>query len=102
MKRGCDGRIRKSKSIPLPVLKNTPQASDGIRGSRTSRWRAAVLSLLTLLMVVHVVQWRLMGTTISPIEPSEAMYTLQRGAINAGLIFFSLAILGTLIFGRFV
>ena len=43
-----------------------------------------------------------MGTTISPIEPSETMYTLQRGAINAGLIFFSLAILATLIFGRFV
>lgn len=43
-----------------------------------------------------------MGTTVSPIEPSEAMSTLQQGAINAGLIFFSLAILATLIFGRFV
>ena len=30
------------------------------------------------------------------------MHTLQRGAINAGFIFFSLAILATLIFGRFV
>ena len=30
------------------------------------------------------------------------MYTLQRGAVNAGVIFFSLAILATLIFGRFV
>jgi tetratricopeptide (TPR) repeat protein/NAD-dependent dihydropyrimidine dehydrogenase PreA subunit len=43
-----------------------------------------------------------MGETISPIEPSEAMYTLQRGAVNAGMIFFSLAIVATLIFGRFV
>ena len=53
-------------------------------------------------MIAHVIQWWIMGTTISPIEPSETMYTLQRGAINAGLIFFSLAILATLIFGRFV
>jgi polyferredoxin/Flp pilus assembly protein TadD len=43
-----------------------------------------------------------MGTTISPIEPSEAMFTLQSGAVNAGFIFFALAILATLIFGRFV
>ena len=30
------------------------------------------------------------------------MYTLQNGFVNAGFIFFSLAILATLIFGRFV
>jgi tetratricopeptide (TPR) repeat protein/NAD-dependent dihydropyrimidine dehydrogenase PreA subunit len=53
-------------------------------------------------MIVHYVQWLIMGTTISPIEPSETMYTLQNGAINAGFIFFSLAIVATLIFGRFV
>ncbi|MDQ2855878.1 MAG: 4Fe-4S binding protein [Acidobacteriota bacterium] len=53
-------------------------------------------------MVAHFIQWWIVGRTISPIEPSETMYTLQRGAVNAGLIFFSLAILATLIFGRFV
>jgi polyferredoxin/Flp pilus assembly protein TadD len=53
-------------------------------------------------MIVHFIQWRLMGSTISPIEPSETMYTLQNGAVNAGFIFFTLAILATLIFGRFV
>jgi tetratricopeptide (TPR) repeat protein/ferredoxin len=53
-------------------------------------------------MVAHVIQWWLMGKTVSPIEPSETMYTLQRGALNAGFIFFALAILATLIFGRFV
>ena len=58
--------------------------------------------LLNLLMIAHIVQWRIMGKTVSPIEPSETMYTLQQGAINAGFIFFSLAILATLIFGRFV
>ena len=44
----------------------------------------------------------IMGKTISPIEPSETMHTLQKGFVNAGFIFFALAILATLIFGRFV
>ncbi len=74
----------------------------GIRWSRSSRWRAAALVLVNLLMIAHVIQWRVAGKTISPIEPSETMHTLQRGAVNAGFIFFSLAILATLIFGRFV
>ena len=103
MKVGCESqKISKQRSIELPVLKNAPTSQNGIRDSRVSRWRAIALIALTLLMVVHFVQWYLMGRTISPIEPSEAMYTLQRGAVNAGFIFFTLAILATLIFGRFV
>ena len=100
MKSGCESKKDGKRSIELPVL-NTSKKSE-IRSSTASRWRAAALITLTLLMIGHVIQWRIMGTTISPIEPSEAMYTLQRGAINAGFIFFSLAIIATLIFGRFV
>jgi len=74
----------------------------GIRKSRTSRWRGAALIALNLFMIAHIIQWRIMGKTISPIEPSETMHTLQKGFVNAGFIFFSLAILATLIFGRFV
>ena len=44
--------------------------------------------LLNLVMIAHIIQWRIMGKTVSPIEPSETMHTLQRGAINAGFIFF--------------
>ncbi len=73
-----------------------------MRQSKTSRWRAAALILLQLVMVAHFVQWWIVGRTVSPIEPSETMQTLEHGAINAGFIFFSLAILATLIFGRFV
>jgi polyferredoxin/tetratricopeptide (TPR) repeat protein len=104
MKSGCVSREvkKKQRSIQLPVLKNSPDQKSGIRKSRTSRWRAAALIILYLLMIAHIIQWRIMGTTISPIEPSETMYTLQQGAINAGFIFFALAILATLIFGRFV
>lgn len=103
MKSGCESKeVIKKRSVALPVLKNPPPENEGIRHSKTSRWRAVALSALTLLMVAHVIQWYFMGRTVSPIEPSEAMHTLQRGAINAGFIFFSLAILATLIFGRFV
>jgi len=103
MKAGCEGQeIKTGRSIQLPVLANVAGKESAIRHSKTSRWRAAALTALTLLMAGHVVQWWLTGRTISPIEPSETMYTFQNGAINAGLVFFSLAILATLIFGRFV
>lgn len=61
-----------------------------------------MLALVNVIMVAHLIQWWIMGRTISPIEPSETMHTLERGAINAGFIFFALAILATLIFGRFI
>ncbi len=103
MKDGCDGTVSKpKKGKELPILKNSETASAQPRESRAGRWRAGALILLNLLMIAHFVQWRITGSTTTPIEPSEAMYTLQNGAINAGVIFFSLAILATLIFGRFV
>jgi len=103
MKDGCkDRETIKKRSIELPVLTNRSETKNVVRDSRASRWRAFALITLTLLMVVHFIQWRLTGQTVSPIEPSESMSTLQRGAINAGFIFFTLAILATLVFGRFV
>jgi polyferredoxin len=103
MKSGCTTKeVKKKRSIKLPVLPTPAVPESDIRKSKTSRWRAAALISLNLLMIAHFVQWWFMGSTVSPIEPSETMYTLQRGAINAGLIFFSLAILATLVFGRFV
>ena len=88
---------RASAGVIFPGYSKT-----GIRKSKTGRWRAAALILLNLFMIAHIIQWRVMGKTVSPIEPSETMYTLQNGFVNAGFIFFSLAILATLIFGRFV
>jgi polyferredoxin len=103
MKSGCESqKVKKPRSIELPVLANSAEQKSGISHSQTSRWRAIALLALNLLMIAHIIQWRFMGQTISPIEPSESMATLQRGAINAGFIFFALAILATLIFGRFV
>ena len=103
MKSGCTTqKAEKKRSISLPVLQDSAAPNESISHSQTSRWRAVALTALTLLMIAHYIQWRLTGTTVSPIEPSETMYTLQNGAINAGFIFFTLAILATLIFGRFV
>lgn len=103
MKSGCVDRKKKDQGlIQGPVARNSPVRPTGIRKSKTGRWRAAALILLNLLMIAHLIQWRIVGKTVSPIEPSETMQTLQKGAINAGFIFFSVAILATLIFGRFV
>jgi polyferredoxin/Flp pilus assembly protein TadD len=110
MKSGCEDRRAIKPGSPLAVRQDFPAVGksfpfvkgSGIRKSKTAPWRGAALLLLNLLMVAHVIQWWIVGRTVSPIEPSETMHTLQRGAINAGFIFFSLAILATMIFGRFV
>ncbi|PYS99820.1 MAG: hypothetical protein DMF63_10000 [Acidobacteria bacterium] len=103
MKSGCASPgAPERRSVKLPVLTNSPMPTSEIRDSRAARWRAGFLIVLYLLMIAHIIQWRLTGSTVSPIEPSETMYTLQNGAVNAGFIFFILAILATLIFGRFV
>ena len=103
MKTGCENQNPKTvKSLELPVISNSIKPIDRIRKSKASLWRAASLGTVTLLMAVHYIQWRISGSTVSPVEPSETMYTLQNGAVNAGFIFFSLAIIATLIFGRFV
>lgn len=67
-----------------------------------SAWRARVLIGVHVLMILHILHWLWTGRSISPIEPSEAMYTLHEGKLNAGFIFFALALLSTLVVGRFV
>jgi Flp pilus assembly protein TadD/ferredoxin len=53
------------------------------------------------IILAHVAHYVVTGRTVSPVEPSESMYTLELGRVNAGFIFFGLAILSTAIFGRF-
>lgn len=86
--------------VSLPVLSSTPSDRTG-PGSRMERRRFAVLIVIQLLMIVHIVQWLLMGRTIAPIEPSESIQTVERGVVNIGFIFFVLAIGSTMLFGRF-
>ncbi len=84
-----------SGGVSLPVVD-----SRRIRKSGAGKWRAAVLIAVNVLMLLHIVQWLWTGTTVAPLEPSEAMEFSKHGVINVGLIFFALAILSTLILGR--
>lgn len=65
--------------------------------------RAAVLIGVHILLGAHIAHWYFTGKkpTVSPIEPSEAMHTINDGVLNAGFIFFALALLATALLGRF-
>ena len=82
-------------SIPLPVV----QSGDPPR-SRTGRWRALSLVLVHILIAAHIAYWAWRGSTLSPLEPSEAGHSIRDGAINAGAVFLVALIGSTLIFGR--
>jgi tetratricopeptide (TPR) repeat protein/ferredoxin len=90
----------------LPILSSDRVAPDSVRvghvrKSRMSRRRAAVLIGLHVAFLLHLLHWKLAGTTLSPLEPSETVETLATGVINAGAILFGASILATLILGRF-
>ncbi len=65
------------------------------------RRRAVSLILVHLLILGHIAHWWLAGSTLTPLEPSEASFSLLDGAVNAGAIFLGILILSTLVFGRF-
>lgn len=97
------------QTVSLPVLDSKQSGTRcGSKGgaptmgrTKIARWRAGVLITVNVLMIAHLIQWLIMGMTISPIEPSEAMETLEVGVINAGAVLFLLTFLSTLILGRF-
>jgi len=84
-------------ALSLPVL----SAGNTVRPSKRSRWRALSLVLVHVAIIGHIVHWLISGRTLSPVEPSETMYTLDKGEFNAGFFFFLAAILATAVFGRF-
>lgn len=65
------------------------------------KWRAAVLIGVHLIIALHIAHWLTTGSTVTPVEPSEAMAFSRASIVNAGLIFFAATILLTAIFGRF-
>lgn len=100
--RTCTGkRGGAGGSVSLPVLGEGRAGGPRLRPSRNARRRAMALALVHVAFVVHIGLWLLLGRTVSPVEPSESMYTLETGVVNAGAIFFALAIISTLLFGRF-
>ena len=73
-----------------------------VRKSVNSRRRALVLLTVHLLIAAHATHYLVARRTLSPVEPSEAMYTLELGRVNAGFVFLLVALLATFVFGRFV
>jgi tetratricopeptide (TPR) repeat protein/ferredoxin len=84
--------------LTLPQLEQRPSKPRSTRG----KWRALVLLLVHVAIIAHIVHWQLAGDTITPVEPSETSHALRDGLINAGAIFFAVALLLTLLLGRFV
>jgi len=72
-----------------------------MRPSRVGRWRMLVLIAIHAAIAVHVAHWASTGSTLTPLEPSESIELSAKGVLNAGAIFFGLAILSTALFGRF-
>lgn len=110
----CTPVRRQGRTLSLPVIAGAGGEGHGhrpsnawqpghaiIRHSRAGKWRALSLALVHVLIAIHVVQWLVTGMTVSPVEPSESMQTLRDGVVNAGFVFFALAILSTAVLGRF-
>ena len=86
-----------SSDVSLPIF--------GIGKRAKKRW--TVLITVQVLIIAHVLLWYIGtqynwfgGKTLTPIEPSEGMEFVKNGIVNAGGIFFVLALLSTWIFGR--
>jgi polyferredoxin len=85
----------------LPRLDpHVPRCGTPVR-SRKARRRAVALILVHLLVIVHVAHWKIAGSTLTPLEPSESMQTLELGYVNAGFVVFGALLVATLVFGRF-
>lgn len=76
-------------------------AASSIKKSKAGPIRAAVLIAVHVAFAIHILLWLRFGRTVSPVEPSESMQTLSTGVINAGFVFFAVAILSTIVFGRY-
>jgi Tfp pilus assembly protein PilF/ferredoxin len=66
-----------------------------------TRWRAASLIAVHLLIALHFLHWKLFGRTLAPVEPSEMFDTLHLGVITVGFLFMAGLVLATSIAGRF-
>ncbi|MEM7305498.1 MAG: tetratricopeptide repeat protein [Planctomycetota bacterium] len=91
-----------SAGTSLPAARAPKAGCDAsVRPSKRSRWRVIVLVAVHLIAFAHILHWKLKGTSISPMEPSEAFETLAYGFVNAGFVLLALAVVSTLLLGRF-
>ena len=84
----------------LPRLDRHKPKCGPVRPSKMGRRRMWVLIGVHVLIGAHIVWWLATGSAITPVEPSEAMQTIEMGRINAGFLLFLALIASTLVFGR--
>ena len=93
--------VKSSSHRDLPIVDVDNNSESGNRRFKRGPIRAAVLLLVHVVILAHITHYLMSGRSLSPVEPSETMHALERGHLNAGTIFFGLAILSTAVFGRF-
>ena len=71
-----------------------------VRPSKMGVRRMWVLIAVHVVIAAHIAWWLATGSAVTPVEPSEAMQTVELGRINAGFLLFLALILSTVIFGR--
>ncbi len=92
---------RRERSAALPLPRAFRPRGGPVRKSKRSRWRAFSLIAVHVAVLIHVAHWKIAGETITPVEPSEAMQTLELGYVNAGFLLFIALIVLTAVLGRF-
>lgn len=91
--------VRVSVECRPKAESSTGGATSGVR-KRYGWRRVGVLVAVHLAIVAHIVHWKWSGSTLSPVEPSEATDLAEHGKLNAGAVFFLLTIGSTLLLGR--
>lgn len=87
----------------LPVLVPTHDASfTKARLKKTQRLRLIALVLVHVLITVHLIHWWVSGRTVGRFVMSDTMETLELGRLNPGFILFSVALIVTLLAGRWL
>lgn len=81
--------------------RHASSTSSARRPRNYAGWRTISLVIVYLLFVIHIVHWTLAGRTLAPLELNEVMYTLELGIVTAGFLFMIVAMLATVVFGRF-
>lgn len=66
-----------------------------------SKWRVYSLLSVYILIGLHIAHWRINGSTLAPLEFNEVLYTIHLGIVTAGFIFMIVAMILTLVAGRF-
>ncbi len=114
---GAHARIGDLQSTPVRNKEHKPtislnilspavtkgQREGKVKRSGSAKWRALVLLAVNVIIAARLAWWLAndQPSIISPVEPSEALAFAKDNVINAGLIFFIIMIVSTMILGRF-